>query len=72
MKLYYKLIKDETNKIIEIQSSNIKYTQPGDLVTNEENILKNFKPLKSTIENVPHYVVDDKGFCPLYEETRND
>jgi hypothetical protein len=71
MKLYYKLIKNEEGKIIEIQSSEFKYLEPNTIVTDEES-LKAFKPLKSKIEDLNHYIVDDNGFCPLYEETEND
>jgi hypothetical protein len=71
MKLYYKLIKNEEGKIIEIQSSESKYVEPNTLVTDEES-LKAFKPLKSKIEDLNYYIVDDNGFCPLYEEETND
>jgi hypothetical protein len=71
MKLYYKLIKNEEGKIIEIQSSESKYVEPNTLVTDAES-LKAFKPLKSKIEDLNYYIVDDNGFCPLYEEETND
>jgi len=71
MKIFYKLLIDETNTVIGLSSDNVPFKTPGDVVVSEEEI-KKYVPFKTTLEMLNHYIVDDNGFCPLYEETAND
>jgi regulator of sirC expression with transglutaminase-like and TPR domain len=69
--MYYKFTINEENKIKSIESQIEKYVEPGTIVVSEEEI-KKYVPFKTTLEMLNHYIVDDNGFCPLYEETAND
>jgi len=65
--MYYKFTIDEENKIKSIESQIEKYVEPGTIVVSEEEI-KKYVPFKTKLEDLKHYIVDQNGDCPLYNE----
>jgi hypothetical protein len=71
MKIFYKLLIDETNTVIGLSSDNVPFKTPGDVVIDKSEIENAIKE-KFNLEKINYYVVDENGNSPIQEETTND
>jgi hypothetical protein len=71
MKIFYKLLIDETNTVIGLSSDNVPFKTPGDVVIDKSEIENAIKE-KFNLEKINYYVVDENGNSPIYEEIIND
>jgi len=69
MKIYCKLYvsEDENNFIIGHASSLQPYREPGTIAATYDVATK-IHYGSSKLNNTPHYIVDQNGDCPLYNE----
>ena len=61
----------DLNTIVGMQSDNKPIRTPNTLVI-PMHLIENIKFGKTKITEIEHYIVDENGNCPLYEEATND